>query len=132
MGRPWLRRGAALAAALLLLAATGSAQERRPRAETGEILWERCKDGSAAPARWDSCRFFVGIAHEFIYIATPMLLGNPEDKVCVAAFDLDEHTALFVDYLRAHPEERHELALALYYRAIHEKYPCPGAAPAPG
>ncbi len=122
-------RPAALIGLLLSLAASLSdpvaAQERRSgRGEPGTLLWERCKDGPAG-AGWDSCRFFVGVAFEFMHVTDRLILGTAEEKVCfVGTFDVDREAGMFADYLRAHPEQHGMRAIELFHRAMREAYPC--------
>ena len=120
---------AAVIGLILFLAASSSdptaAQERRSgRGESGALLWERCKDGPAG-AGWDSCRFFVGVAFEFMHVTDRLILGMAEEKVCFAGtFDVDREAGMFADYLRAHPEKRPMRAIELFHMAMREAYPC--------
>jgi hypothetical protein len=98
----------------------------RSRIETGETLWGRCKDGPASANDWENCKFFVGLAHEFTSIASPLIVGPQEERICFPEpFDGEAQARVFTDYLRDHPEERQQRAIELYHRAMRAAYPCP-------
>ena len=98
----------------------------RSRVETGETLWQRCKDGPAATTEWESCRYFAAVAHEFVSITEFMTVGPASEKVCFPErYDQDVQVQIYFTYLRDHPEERALRAIELYYKAMREAYPCP-------
>ena len=98
----------------------------RARNETGEMLWQRCKDGPAAPkVDWESCRYFVAVAHEYISIVEFMTVGPATEKICFPEkFDEDLQVKVYYGYLRDHPEERSLRAIQLYHKAMRQVYPC--------
>jgi hypothetical protein len=126
--------GRALRLAAFLLAFAVSAADlavaadtpMRARNETGEMHWQRCKDGPTAPkVDWESCRYFVAVAHEYVSIAEFMTMAPASEKICFPEkFDEDLQVKVYYDYLRDHPDERSLRAIELYHKAMRQVYPC--------
>jgi hypothetical protein len=84
-------------------------------------------DNIQLPNRTDvhRCWGYMGAVQDFYIIVddqtrTPLLSACPGPKT-----KLTQLIRVFTNYARAHPQELHEKASILVYRAMLEAFPCP-------
>ena len=105
---------------LALWASPADAQERWIH-QRGNVVWDYCKnEGGLSWEDGVSWGFCLGTATACADALESM------GQACQPLGTTDQQVRnVFVKYLKDHPEERHEVAVDLAYRAFAEVWPCP-------
>ena len=71
------------------------------------------------------CLVFIMGLHDGITVGALAGSGDLNRQMyCVDGVNNGQRKDVFVKYLRAHPETRHEIASVLFYQAMREAFPC--------